>query len=107
MEWLWLFLFIPGLILLCDCLDKGKGIFSLIKPKTCFLFIMNFITKNIFQKIQFQGDLPTSYGVAGGSVELPCNTSAANKENYPMLVMWFKDNNLNPFYRYMLLSYRL
>eukprot|EP00090_Calanus_glacialis_P003293 TRINITY_DN12433_c0_g1_i2.p1 TRINITY_DN12433_c0_g1~~TRINITY_DN12433_c0_g1_i2.p1 ORF type:complete len:894 (-),score=128.32 TRINITY_DN12433_c0_g1_i2:185-2866(-) len=68
MERLWLFLFIPGLILLCDCLDKG--------------------------------DLPNSYGVAGGSVDLPCNTSAANKENYPMLVMWFKDNNLNPFYSY-------
>lgn len=68
MERLWLFLFIPGMILFCECLDKG--------------------------------DLPTMYGVAGGSVDLPCNTSAANKENYPMLVMWFKDTNLNPFYSY-------
>ena len=42
----------------------------------------------------------TVYGVTGGTVELPCNTSAVSKENYPMLVMWFKDDNLNPFYRY-------
>ena len=39
------------------------------------------------------------YGVTRGSVKLPCNTSAISEENYPMLVMWFKDDNLNPFYR--------
>ena len=39
------------------------------------------------------------HGVARGSVRLPCNTSAISEENYPMLVMWFKDDNLNPFYR--------
>ena len=42
----------------------------------------------------------TVYGVTRSSAELPCNTSAISEENYPMLVMWFKDNNLNPFYRY-------
>ena len=42
----------------------------------------------------------TVYGVSRASVELPCNTSAISEENYPMLVMWFKDNNLNPFYSY-------
>jgi len=68
MERLWLFLFIPGLLLFCECLDTE--------------------------------DVPNKYGVAGGAVDLPCNTSAENKENYPMLVMWFKDNNLNPFYSY-------
>jgi len=68
MEHLWLFLFIPGLILICDCQDKESQ--------------------------------PALYGVARGSVDLPCNTSAANQDNYPMLVMWFKDNNLNPFYSY-------
>ena len=41
----------------------------------------------------------TAYGVVGGEVELGCNTSSIRPENYPMLVMWFKDNNLNPFYR--------
>ena len=39
------------------------------------------------------------YGVTRGSVKLACNTSAISEENYPMLVMWFKDDNLNPFYR--------
>ena len=39
------------------------------------------------------------YGVTRASVKLPCNTSAISEENYPMLVMWFKDDNLNPFYR--------
>ena len=41
----------------------------------------------------------TVYGVTRSSAELPCNTSAISEENYPMLVMWFKDDNLNPFYR--------
>ena len=45
--------------------------------------------------------LDTVHGVVGGAAELPCNTSAASPENYPMLVMWFKDNNLNPFYRWI------
>ena len=47
----------------------------------------------------FTDDTVEKYGVVGGSASLPCNTSAISKENYPMLVMWFKDNNLNPFYR--------
>ena len=39
------------------------------------------------------------FGVVGGKVDLPCNTSSPHPQHYPMLVMWFKDNNLNPFYR--------
>ena len=39
--------------------------------------------------------LQTEFGVEGGSGLLWCNTTAAT----PILVMWFKDQNLNPFYR--------
>lgn len=40
--------------------------------------------------------LQTEFGVEGGSGRLMCNTTAAT----PILVMWFKDQNLNPFYSY-------
>ena len=41
-------------------------------------------------------------GVRGGSVQLPCptNTStlAQGKEDRATLVLWFRDQNLHPFY---------
>jgi len=39
-------------------------------------------------------------GVAGGRVDLPCNTSWPGGSSPPTLVMWFKDGSPDPIYSY-------